>query len=67
MKARDLREMNLDELMQKEKDLNAELFNLRFQLATNQLENAMRLPFTRKDLARIKTIISERQRSSEEG
>jgi len=67
MKARDLREMNLDELMQKEKDLNAELFNLRFQLATNQLENAMRLPLTRKDLARIKTIISERQRSSEEG
>lgn len=67
MKARDLREMNLDELMQKEKDLNAELFNLRFQLATNQLDNAMRLPFTRKDLARIKTIISERQRSSEEG
>jgi large subunit ribosomal protein L29 len=67
MKASELRDMTIDELRQKEKDLSQELFNLRFQLATNQLENAMRLPSTRKDLARVKTIISEKQSLSEEG
>ena len=67
MKAGELRDMTVDELRQKEKDLSQELFNLRFQLATNQLDNPMRLPLTRKDLARVKTIISEKQSFSEEG
>jgi len=53
MKAAELRDLTLDELRRKESDLNAELFNLRFQLATNQLENPMRLPSTKKDLARV--------------
>ncbi len=66
MKPSELREMNLDELHQKEKDLSAELFNLRFQLATNQLENSMSLPHARKDLARVKTIIAERVRTVKE-
>ncbi len=66
MKPSELREMNLDELHQKEKDLSAEVFNLRFQLATNQLENPMSLPRARKDLARVKTIIAEKVRTVKE-
>ena len=65
MKASELRDLTLDELRQKESDLNAELFNLRFQLATNQLENPMRLPITKKDLARVKTVIAQKERSAE--
>ena len=60
MKASELRDLTVDELRQKESDLNAELFNLRFQLATNQLENPMRLPLTKKDLARVKTLIAQK-------
>ncbi|MFV1957323.1 MAG: 50S ribosomal protein L29 [bacterium] len=66
MKPAEFREMNIDELRQKEKDLCAELFNLRFQLATNQLENPMSLPRARKDLARVKTIIVEKARTVKE-
>jgi large subunit ribosomal protein L29 len=65
MKASDLKELTLDELTSKEAELSAELFNLRFQLATNQLENPMRLPLTRRDLARIKTVIAEKRRVPE--
>ncbi|MGD8353676.1 MAG: 50S ribosomal protein L29 [Pseudomonadota bacterium] len=65
MKASDLRDLTLDELRQRESDLYAELFNLRFQLATNQLESPMRLPLTRKDLARVKTVIAQKERSEE--
>jgi large subunit ribosomal protein L29 len=65
MKASELRDLTIDELRQKENDLNAELFNLRFQLATNQLENPMRLPLTKKDLARVKTLIAQKERSAE--
>jgi large subunit ribosomal protein L29 len=65
MKASELRDLTLDELRQKESDVNAELFNLRFQLATNQMENPMRLPLTRKVLARIKTVIAQKERSVE--
>jgi large subunit ribosomal protein L29 len=65
MKASELRDLTLDELRQKETDLNTELFNLRFQLATNQLENPMRLPLTKKDLARVKTVIAQKERSAE--
>jgi len=65
MKASELRDLTMDELRQKESDLNAELFNLRFQLATNQMENPMRLPLTRKVLARVKTVIAQKERSVE--
>ena len=65
MKATDLRDLTLDELLRKETELSAELFNLRFQLATNQLENPMRLPLTRKDLARVKTVIAEKRQVQE--
>ncbi len=65
MKAAELRDLTLDELVQKETELGAELFNLRFQLATNQLENPMRLPLTKKDLARVKTVIAQKRRTAE--
>jgi len=65
MKPSELRDLTLDELRQKESDLNAELFNLRFQLATNQLENPMRLPLTKKDLARVKTVIAQKEQLAE--
>jgi large subunit ribosomal protein L29 len=48
------------ELRQKEQDLTTELFNLKFQHATGQLENTERLPQVRKDLARVKTILREK-------
>ncbi|MBI5968985.1 MAG: 50S ribosomal protein L29 [Deltaproteobacteria bacterium] len=57
MKARELRDLNEAELRQKEQDLTAELFNLKFQHATGQLENTERLPQVRRDLARVKTIL----------
>ncbi len=61
VKARELRELNIEELRQKEQDLTAELFNLKFQHATGQLENTERLPQVRKDLARVKTILREKE------
>jgi large subunit ribosomal protein L29 len=59
VKAKAIREMTSDELNRKEKELKEELFNLRFQLATGQLENPMRLKEVRKDIARTKTVIRE--------
>ena len=52
---------NEDEITIKLKDLKVELFNLRFQLATGQLENPMRIGGIKKDIARVKTIIRERE------
>ena len=57
MKTQELRDLSEAELRQKEKDITAELFNLKFQHATGQLENTQRLPQVRKDLARVKTIL----------
>lgn len=60
MKVQELKEMSEAELRQKEKDLTAELFNLRFQHATGQLENTQRLPQVRKDVARVKTVLRQK-------
>lgn len=60
MKAKDVHEMSNDELDQNLAELKEELFNLRFQLATGQLDNPMRVRDVRKDIARVKTIIRER-------
>ena len=57
MKASAFREMKIEELEQKLKDLKSELFNLRFQLAINQLENPMRIKAVKKDIARVQTVI----------
>ena len=55
------REYNISELNDKLAKLKEELFNLRFQLAINQLENPMRIVAVKKDIARIKTIIRENE------
>ena len=59
MKATDIKEMSVDEMNNKLEDLKQELFNLRFQLAVNQLENTARLKAVKKDIARIKTVQNE--------
>lgn len=56
-----LRESNLQELNKKVMDLKAELFNLRFQLATGQLENPMRIREVKKSIAQLKTVIREKE------
>lgn len=61
MKAFDLRELTADELQDKLAETKAELFNLRFQLATNQLDDASRIREVRKDVARILTVIREQE------
>ena len=61
MKATELREMTDVELNKQLKDLKAELFNLRFQHAINQLDNPLRLNVVKKDIARVKTIIREKE------
>ena len=60
MKARDLHLLSDGELLEKERELNEELFNLRFQHATGQLENVMRIPQVKRDIARVKTILREK-------
>lgn len=65
MKAKEIREMSLVELNQKLSDLKAELFNLRFQLAVNQLDNPMRIKAVKKDIARINTVITELESKAE--
>ena len=59
--ADEIREMNAEELNQKLASLKEELFNLRFQLATGQLENPMRIKEVKKTIARIKTIQRENE------
>jgi large subunit ribosomal protein L29 len=61
MKATELREFDADELAAKLAEAKAELFNLRFQLATNQLDNTARLREVRKDIARIATVMREQE------
>ena len=60
-----LREQSIEELQQKEKDLRQELFNLRFQHATHQLENIMRIRTVRRSIARAKTVLAEKIVDSE--
>jgi large subunit ribosomal protein L29 len=64
MKANKIREKSSHELEQELAELKGELFNLRFQLATGQLENPMRVREVRKSIARIKTILRERELKS---
>ncbi|MGI6029970.1 MAG: 50S ribosomal protein L29 [Eubacteriales bacterium] len=61
MKANEIREMTAAELSAKLVELKSELFNLRFQHATNQLENPMKIKSVKKDLARIQTILKEKE------
>lgn len=63
MKTSELRSLTIDELKRKESDLRKELFNLRFQKATGEIENPMRIRAVRKDIAKILTIITEKTKS----
>ena len=58
MKVNELRNMTVDELRKKNGELVQELFNLRFQLHTGRLENSARISAVKKDIARVKTILS---------
>ncbi len=60
MKATELREMTDVELNKQLKDLKAELFNLRFQHAINQLDNPIRIEAVKKDIARVMTVLAEK-------
>ena len=64
MKASELRDLTAEELQQKLKDLKEELFNLRFQLAINQLENPMRISAVKKDIARVHTVLTQMEKNS---
>lgn len=63
MKAKEAHDLTSEELQKKLSDLKEELFNLRFQLATGQLDNPMRVQDVRKSIARVKTIQRERELS----
>ena len=60
MKANDIREMTAEELNAKLKELKSELFNLRFQHAINQLENPHKIADVKKDIARVMTVLCEK-------
>ncbi len=59
MKASEIRDMSVEEMNEKLTSLKEELFNLRFQLAVNQLDNTSRLKAVKKDIARIKTVLRD--------
>jgi large subunit ribosomal protein L29 len=61
MKASEIRDMSLEEMIRKEADLKQEWFNLRFQHGTGQLENTSKLKSIKRDIARVKTLIREHQ------
>lgn len=61
MKARDLKEMTREELTSREQELGREVFNLRFQKGLGQLGNTAMLQKTRKDLARVKTMLRQKE------
>lgn len=61
MKTKEVRQLSELELNSKLLELKSELFNLRFQLATGQLDNPLRIKTVRKDIARVKTIVRERE------
>ncbi|HET6872151.1 MAG TPA: 50S ribosomal protein L29 [Sporolactobacillaceae bacterium] len=67
MKATDIRNLTTAEVEQKVKSLKEELFNLRFQLATGQLENPARIREVRKDIARANTVLRERELKIQNG
>lgn len=65
MQAKEIRDLSVEELKEKEREIGQELFNLRFQKATGQLGNTAMIRQTKKDLARVKTILRELEISGE--
>lgn len=66
-KATELKDMTVDELERRLEETREELFNLRFQNATGQLDNYKRLGVLRKEVARLKTVLRERELTASEG
>jgi len=64
MDVKELRGLTEAELTEKEQQLKQEIFNFRFQLATGRIENPMKIRQTKRDLARIKTILREKSRGA---
>ena len=62
---RELKELSVEELQRKLTELKTELFNLRFQLAVNQLENSSRIGAVKKDIARVSTVLRQRELGTE--
>ncbi len=67
MEAKELRDMGLDELTQKRAELREEIGHLRLKKATSRLENPMKLRETKRDLARVETVLREMARQNEKG
>lgn len=65
MQAKELRALNLDELRQKRTEVKEEIFHLNLRRATGQLESPMKLRQSRRDLARVETVITEQSREAE--
>ena len=61
MKINEIRDLSSQEIVDKIQDLKEELFNLRFQNATNQLDNPIRIAAVKKDIARLKTVLKEQE------
>ncbi|MEG0998363.1 MAG: 50S ribosomal protein L29 [Clostridiales bacterium] len=66
MKMKEINEMTQEELGRKIEDLKSELFNLRFRLATGQLDNPMVIKEVKRNIARVKTVIRERELTGKE-
>ncbi len=66
MKPSEIRGLSIEELKQKEMDLRKELFNLRFQLSKGELSNNMRVRAVRKDIARVLTVMTQKQKGVQE-
>lgn len=64
MKPAEIRDMTLEEMKAKHEEIVKDLFNLRMRHATNQLENPLKLRFLKKDAARVRTIIAEKEREA---
>jgi large subunit ribosomal protein L29 len=60
MKAKEMRELTVEELLKRKKDMKEEVFNLRFQHSTGQLDNTSRMKLIRKDVARIELVLHEK-------
>ena len=61
MELQEIRNLTMDELVLKEKELRKELFNLRYQLLSGRIENPQRIKSARREIARIKTVVCEKQ------
>ena len=66
MKASKMRDMSKEDLLQEEAELRAQIFKIRFQAATGQMESAPRLRGVRRDIARIQTVLRELERAQQD-